>query len=135
MGLFDIFKKQEDIYYRDFKKMVYNLNKDEKITISMLRTRVMTIEYTIKSISEGDDEKLNDYELNDRNLKVAVLQKLLNEFKQDFIDFVHIKLKEIGENNIPLTYDKCNQFCLKIESNHRDKGRHIALEEIKYFKS
>jgi len=87
MGLFDIFKKQEDIYYRDFKKMVYNLNKDEKITISMLRTRVMTIEYTIKSISESDDEKFNDYELKDRNLKVAVLQKLLNEFKQDFIDF------------------------------------------------
>ena len=135
MALFDIFKKQDEIYYRDFKKIICNPNKNEKITISILRTRVMAVEGAIKSISLEGNEKLNDNKFNDRDLKVAVLQKLLNEFKQDFIDVVHIKLKELGENDIPLNYVKCNLFCMKIERKYWTQGRQIALEDIKHFKS
>ena len=50
MGLFDIFKKSEEIYYRKYKKVLYTLDKDKPITISLLRTRVMTIERTLNNI-------------------------------------------------------------------------------------
>jgi hypothetical protein len=133
MGLFDIFKKSEDIYYRKYKKVLYTLDKDKPITISLLRTRVMTIERTINNIKKDGLEKLSAPELKDINLKESVLQKLLNDSKQDFINGVTIKFNEIGESEIPSSYEKCNQFSLSIEKAQWAIGRHIALEEIKYY--
>lgn len=127
MSLFDIFRKKENIYYRDFKKKIDKVLKEEKVTITSLRIRVMTIEKSLNSMN-----KESEVEIIDKILKISVIEKLLNEAKKDFIEGVSIKLKEIGEYSIPSNYEICNSFCLSIEKKLWH-SRKIALEEIRGF--
>ena len=143
MRFFDIFRSQEKVYYRHFKKLVNDLKKGEKVTISSLRTTVMSLEMVIKNIKDSAEVILNQDELEDVNLKIKVLEILLIEAKQNFIRGVVIKLKEIGESEfkcveeieIHLLYNKCALYSRGVEDKYWRQGRHIAEEEIKNYKS
>jgi hypothetical protein len=140
MWLFDIFKKTENVYYRDFKKTIINLDKDKKTTVSSLRTRVMTISNTIETLNKDLEtlkrthlcDKLSE-KIDDLELKIKVMEKILEESKIDFVNGVSIKYRSLYEGEIPLNYNKCLNVSYMIERKFH--LRHISTEEIKDFNS
>lgn len=164
MNIFNIFKTEEEQYYLHFKKMFSKSVKD-KITISNLKVRVMSIQKTIKILI--DEMKILESELeiliekNDNKgfknkseiarvlkLKLTILFKLEDEFKQDFIKGVSLKIKELIDSgitsdtfnyekirdliykDIPSDYNKCVIFSDKISGVYWTGGKHITLEKI-----
>lgn len=167
MNIFNIFKTKEDQYYLSIKKMVLK-NSGKKITISNLKVRVMTVQDVVKNFTEKHkiletklDESIvnNDFigvkryikEEEDLKLKLTVLFKIQNDFKQDFIKGVNLKIKnliddgitkdthnyekikELINTGIPSNYEKCVIFSDRISSSFWNSGRHITSEEIKQF--
>jgi hypothetical protein len=168
MGIFNIFKTKEEKYYNNFKKIVTKQD-NNKITISNLKVRVMTVKRTIESFSdkmksletefyllvEKNDNigvKNNLEQKEELKLKLTTLFKIQNEFKQDFIKGVSLKIKELNDNGIPkntinyerildlvnteipTNYEKCVIFSDRLSSSLFNSGRHITDEEIKQFK-
>lgn len=168
MNIFNMFKTKEEQFYQKIKNIA-SKQVNKKITISNLKVRVMTVQRTINSFSdklksleteftmlvEKDDNvglKYNFEQKEELKLKLTVLFKIQNEFKQDFIKGVTIKIKELNDNGIPTdtfnyeiikdivnaeipsNYDKCVIFSDKISRTFWNSGRHIIDEEIKQFK-
>jgi hypothetical protein len=133
MSLFDFFRKQEVIYYRNAKKKLNQIYAKEKITISSLRERILTIEHTIERINKSELHNLNNEHKEDNEIKILAFQKLLKEAKVDFIEGVTLKYNEIGENQIPTSYEKCLTFSRNYV-NKKYSNRWIELEEIVNFK-
>lgn len=149
MGIFDFLKSQEEQYYLKFKKMFTKVDR-RKITISVLRVRVMTIQNVIDDLTEnlnGLQEEiqksinLNDIKLQKKNsekrddlkLKLTVLYRIQSELKNDFVKGVTIKLIEMGYNEIPLNYEGCNRLSNQVSKEHWNLGRHILDEKIEGF--
>ena len=168
MNIFNIFKTKEEQYYQKIKN-INSKQVNKKITISNLKVRVMTIQRTIDNFSdklksleteftmliEKDDNVGLKYifeQKEELKLKLTTLFKIHNEFKQDFIKGVTLKIKELNDNGIstdtfnydrikdlinteiPSNYEKCVIFSDKISRAFWDSGRHITDEEIKQFK-
>ncbi len=168
MKIFNIFKTKEETYYNKFKKIVTKQDNKE-ISISNLKVRVMTVQRTIDDFSdkmksletefyllvEKNDNigvKNNLEQKEELKLKLTTLFKIQNEFKQDFIKGVTLKIKELNDNSIPTdtfnyerikdlinteipsNYEKCVIFSDKISRTFWDSGRQINDEEIKNFK-
>lgn len=168
MNIFNIFKNKEEQYYQKIKN-INSKQVNKKITISNLKVRVMTLQRTIDNFSdkmksleteftilvEKDDNVGLKYifeQKEELKLKLTTLFKIQNEFKQDFIKGITLKIKELNDNGIPTdtfnyerikdlinteipsNYEKCVIFSDKISRAFWDSGRHITDEEIKQFK-
>jgi hypothetical protein len=167
MNIFNIFKTREEQYYLFIKKKALKIS-GGKITISNLKVRVMTFQNVIEDFTEQynvlqkklDDSIINNdfigvkrnlKEKEDLKLKLTTLFKIRNEFKQDFIKGVTLKIKDLVDNEIttntynyekikelinneiPSNYEKCVIFSDRISSLFWDSGRTITDEEIKQF--
>ncbi len=167
MNIFNIFKTPQEQYYLFFKKKALEIS-GKKITISNLKVRVMTVQSTIDNLTEKykdlekkmDDSIINNditgvkrykKEQEDLKLKLIVLFRILNDFKQDFIKGVSLKIKDLDNNElttntfnyeeikelinteIPSNYEKCVIFSDRISKSFWKSGRHITNEEIKQF--
>ncbi len=150
MGIFDFLKPQEEQYYLKFKKMFTSKDRN-KITISVLRVRVMTIQNVIDNLTENYHElqeeiqksiivndiklfKKNSEKRDDLKLKLTVLFRIQPELKNDFIRGATIKLKEMGYNEIPLNYEGCNRLSNQVSNEHWNLGRYISDEKIDGYK-
>jgi hypothetical protein len=139
MWIFEIFKRTEDIYYRDFKKTIINLNKHHKITVSVLRTRVQTITNVVndrkneyESLKRNDSNNNNSHNLDDLELKIKVIEKLQEESKIDFINGVSIKYRDLHEQEVPCTYEKCIQYSYLVERKYWTTNPNLCNEEINF---
>lgn len=167
MNIFNIFKTQEEQYYLFMKKKALKIS-GGKITISNLKVRVMTVQNVIEDFTEQYkvlEKKLDDSIINndfirvkrylkekeDLKLKLTTLFKIRNDFKQDFIKSVTLKIKDLVDNEIttntfnyekikelinteiPSNYEKCVIFSYRISSLFWNSGRLIVNEEIKQF--
>ena len=136
MGIFDVFKKREEIYYRDFKKAIMESSEDKKISIMSLQIRVMTISRMIeiqtnetKTFTETST-KNNSYRIDDSNLRIKVMLKLLNEAEQDFIQGVRIKLRDEVDEKTLINYERCKNISNRIGREYWNKHRYIESEEV-----
>jgi hypothetical protein len=149
MNIFNIFKTKEEQYYLSIKNMATK-GDGRKITISSLRVRIMTIQNVIKDLSEELnvlDIKLNESivknedilvkkylnEKDDLKLKITVSFKIQNDFKQDFIKGVSLKLNNLIDTEIPSNYEECNTLVKGVERELWIKGRNIGTEKIENF--
>jgi len=167
MNIFNIFKTPQEQFYLFIKKKALEAC-GKKITISNLKVRVMTFQNVIEDFTEQynvlqkklDDSIINNdfigvkrnlKEKEDLKLKLTTLFKIRNEFKQDFIKGVTLKIKDLVDNEIttntynyekikelinneiPSNYEKCVIFSDRISSLFWDSGRTITNEEIKQF--
>ena len=167
MNIFNIFKTPQEQYYLFIKKKALEIS-GKKITISNLKVRVMTVQNTIDDFTEKykdlekkiDDSIINNdfigvkryrKEQEDLKLKLTALFKIQNEFKQDFIRGVNLKVKDLVDNEtntntyynekikelinteIPSNYEKCVIFSDRLSSSFWNSGRHVTNEEIKQF--
>ena len=167
MNIFNLFKTEEEIYYQTLKKIVVK-QVEKKITISNLKVRVMTVQRTIETFNDKMKSlEIEFYELVDKNdnigvknnleqkddlkLKLTTLFKIENEFKQDFIEGVKLKIKELIDNGIttntfnyesiqdivnteiPSNFERCVIFSDRLSRAYFKGGRYITQEEIKGF--
>lgn len=143
MGIFNFFKTPEEIFYKKISKIVKKINRNKKNTISNLRVNVMTLNNSLVNLNKQLDEKNNTLELNFSEklfeeikilkLKIKVLEDLLKNAEENFVEGVKIKLKELGYDEVPDTYEKCNKLSLRVEAENWFKRR-IASEQIKNLK-
>ena len=167
MNIFNIFKTQEEQYYLFLKKKALKIS-GKKITISSLKVRVMSVQNVIDNFTEQYnvlEKKLDESIINndfvgvkrhtkdkeDLKLKLTVLFKIRDDFKQDFIKGVTLKIKDLVDNGIttntydyekieelrnteiPSNYEKCVMFSDRISRSFWNSGKHITKEEIKQF--
>lgn len=148
MGIFDFLKPQEEQYYLKFKKMITHKDRN-RVTVSVLRTRIMTIQIVIENLTKNYNELqeeiqkviLNDIKLfkkysdksDDLKLKLTVLFRIQMESQKDFIRGATIKLKELGHSEIPINYEECKRFFDKISKENWNMGKHISDEKIENF--
>ena len=144
MGIFDFFKPSDDELEKSFyEKFKTDLSKtfEKEITVSVLRTRVLTIQETIKRFNKGygitehvtggvfcEKKPYKEYKM-----KINVLSKIELELKEDFIRGVKIQYEDLDQTEIPSDYDKCVLFTMRLESKYWKMGRYIAMEKIKKF--
>ena len=143
MNIFNLFKTEEEIYYQTLKKIVIE-QVEKKITISNLKVRVMTVQRTIESFNNKMKSLETEfYELDDKNdnigvknnleqkddlkLKLTTLFKIENEFKQDFIDGVKLKIKELIDKGI--TTNTFNYESIQLEDVMKTKLCLINFEK------
>jgi hypothetical protein len=126
MNIFNIFKTQEEIYYKKFKKLIIK-SRDKKITVSNLKVRVMTIEYTVEDLIKKRNELESTYhdlvkkldtsrlknilkEQEDLKLKLTVLFKIQHECENDFIRAVKLKFKDLVDDETLKCYSNYEKF-------------------------
>jgi hypothetical protein len=167
MNIFNIFKTPQEQFYLFIKKKALEAS-GKKITISNLKVRVMTVQNTIDDFTEKYkdlEKKLDDSIINndfigvkrytkeeeDLKLKLTALFRIRDEFKQDFIRGVNLKIKDLVDNQIttntyyneeikelinteiPSNYEKCVIFSDRLSNSFWHSGKHITKEEIKQF--